>query len=140
VPRSVLEQVRDHLHEQELVGLNQLHVAEQNLASAYRAGVTLVAGTDSGNPLMFHGPGIHREVQLWAEAGVPTTVALQAATYTAAHLLRADGRIGLVRKGYEASLLLVDGNPLQDISATERISSVFFKGERVNRQRLFDQK
>ena len=113
--------------------------SKQNLGAAYRAGVTLVAGTDSGNALLVHGPGIHREVQLWVEAGVPAAAALQAATYNAAKLLRADGRIGLVRKGYEASLLLVDGNPLQDISATERISSVFFKGERVNRQRLFEQ-
>ena len=54
--------------------------------------------------------------------------------------LRADQRIGLIRKGYDASLLLVDGNPLQDISATERISTVFFKGERVDRSGLFDQK
>ena len=86
------------------------------------------------------GPGIHRELQLWVEAGIPPAIALQAATYNAARLLRADQRIGLIRKGYEASLLLVDGNPLQDISATERISTVFFKGERVNRADLFDQK
>jgi imidazolonepropionase-like amidohydrolase/ABC-type multidrug transport system permease subunit len=118
----------------------RLDLAKQNLAAAYRAGVTLVPGTDSGNFLMFHGPGIHREMQLWVEAGVPPAVALQAATLNAARLLHADGRIGLIRQGYEASLLLVDGNPLQDISATERISSVFLKGERVNRQKLFDQK
>jgi imidazolonepropionase-like amidohydrolase len=65
---------------------------------------------------------------------------LQGATYNAARLLRADQRIGLIRKGYEASLLLVDGNPLQDISATERISTVFFKGERVSRADIFEQK
>jgi imidazolonepropionase-like amidohydrolase len=53
---------------------------------------------------------------------------------------RLAGRIGLIRKGYDASLLLVDGNPMQDISATERISTVFFKGERVDRSTLFDQK
>jgi len=117
-----------------------LDLAKQNLAAAYRAGVTLVIGTDSGNPMAVHGPGIHRELQLWVEAGIPPAIALQAATYNAARLLKGDQRIGLIRKGYEASLLLVDGNPLQDISATERISTVFFKGERVNRADLFDQK
>jgi len=117
-----------------------LDLAKQNLAAAYRAGVTLVIGTDSGNPMAVHGPGIHRELQLWVEAGIPPAIALQAATHNAARLLRTDQRIGLIRKGYEASLLLVDGNPLQDISATERISTVFFKGERVNRADLFDQK
>jgi imidazolonepropionase-like amidohydrolase len=54
-------------------------------------------------------------------------------------LLRAENRIGLIRKGFEASLLLVDGNPLEDITATERISMVMLKGERVSRSELFDQ-
>lgn len=116
-----------------------LDMGKQNLVAAQRAGVMIVTGTDSGNLLVIHGPAIHRELQLWVQAGIPTGVALQAATHTAAQLLRADNRIGLIRKGYEASLLLVDGNPLQDIGVTERISLVMFKGERVNRPDLFDQ-
>src|SRR5207247_5078081 len=84
-------------------------------------------------------PRIHRELQLWVEAGLAPRVALQAATHNAARLLRADDRIGLIRKGYDASLLLVDGNPLQDIAATERISMVLFKGERVARSELFEE-
>ncbi|HYK59735.1 MAG TPA: amidohydrolase family protein [Bryobacteraceae bacterium] len=115
-----------------------LEIAKKNLLAARRAGVALVTGTDSGNPLTLHGPAIHRELQLWVEAGVPAPEALQAATYNAARLLGATDRIGLIRPGYEASLLLVDGNPLQDISATERISMLMFKGERVNRADLFE--
>ena len=99
----------------------------------------LVTGTDSGNPQMIHGPGIHRELQLWVEAGIPPEAALRAATYNGAKLLRVDDRMGLIRKGYEANLLLVDGNPLKDISVTERISMVVFKGERLDRTELFDQ-
>jgi hypothetical protein len=57
-----------------------------------------------------------------------------------AALLRAAGRIGGIRKGIDADLLLVDGNPLQDIGTTERISLVVFKGERLQRPDLFDQK
>lgn len=115
-------------------------LAAENLAAANKAGVTLVAGTDSGNPMLVHGPAVHRELQLWVKAGVPAAVALQAATFNAAHMLKVDGRIGLVKEGREANLLLVDGNPLEDISATERISTILFKGERVNRAGLFDQK
>jgi imidazolonepropionase-like amidohydrolase len=115
-------------------------LAALNLAAANKAGVTLVAGTDSGNPMLVHGPAVHRELQLWVKAGVPAAVALQAATFNAAHMLKADDRIGLVKEGREANLLLVDGNPLEDISATERISTILFKGERVNRAGLFDQK
>jgi imidazolonepropionase-like amidohydrolase len=114
-------------------------ICSQNLVAAMRAGVILVTGTDSGNPTIFHGPSIHRELQLWIEAGIPPAVALQAATYNGAQLLRTADRMGLIKKGYEANLLLVDGNPLKEISVTERISMVMFKGERVVRSELFDQ-
>ena len=60
-----------------------------------------------------------------------------AATWNGARLLRADSRIGLVVKGHDANLLVVDGNPLADIAATERISMVVFKGERIRRAALF---
>jgi imidazolonepropionase-like amidohydrolase len=49
-----------------------------------------------------------------------------------------DDRLGLVAKGYEANLVLVDGNPLKDITSTERISLVIFRGERIRRSALFD--
>ena len=116
-----------------------LDIGRKNLLKAYQHGVMLVTGSDAGNMLVVHGPTIHRELQLWVAAGIPAAVALQAATYNAARLLGMDNRIGCIRKGRDADLLLVDGNPLQDISATERISTVIFKGERVDRQDLFEQ-
>jgi imidazolonepropionase-like amidohydrolase len=117
-----------------------LEVARANLLRAWRAGVPLVLGTDAGNPLVFPGPSLHRELRLWVEAGIPPAVALQAATVNAASLLRASAHIGAIRAGLDANLLLVDGNPLEDISATERISLVVFQGERIRRAELFDQK
>ncbi len=114
--------------------------ARENLLRAWKAGVPLVVGTDSGNPLVFHGPSMHRELQLWVQAGIPAAVALQAATGNAAKLLHADSQIGNIRTGMDADLLLVDGNPLQDIAATERISLVVFKGERLRRSELFEKK
>jgi imidazolonepropionase-like amidohydrolase len=117
-----------------------LDTARSNLLRAWKAGVPLVMGSDSGNPMVFHGPSLHRELQLWVEAGIPVTVALQAATVNAAKLLGASQHIGAIRQGMDADLLLVDGNPLQEIAATERISLVVFKGERVRRSTLFDQK
>jgi imidazolonepropionase-like amidohydrolase len=82
---------------------------------------------------------VQRELELWVQAGIPPAVALQAATYNAARLLRADKQIGSIQQGNDADLLVVDGNPLEDITATERISLVVFKGERVERSELFDQ-
>jgi imidazolonepropionase-like amidohydrolase/ABC-type multidrug transport system permease subunit len=114
-------------------------VARDNLMRAWKAGVMLVTGSDAGNMMVFHGPTVQREVELWAEAGIPMEVALQAATLNGARLLRSADRFGSVEKGKQASFLVVDGNPLTDPKAMEAISFVMFQGERVNRARLFEQ-
>lgn len=117
-----------------------VEIAGRNLVRAWHAGVMLVTGTDAGNFLVLHGPTVQHEIELWVAAGIPANVALQAATGNAAKLLRADNRIGTVSEGKEASLLVVDGNPLQDVHALSAISVVMFKGERVARTELFEQK
>lgn len=99
----------------------------------------VVAGSGSGQMFVVHGPGIHRELALLVQAGLSPSAALQAATGRAAAALGAGGRIGLLKPGMEADLLLVDGNPLRDITVTERISAVIFRGERVSRSTLFEQ-
>jgi imidazolonepropionase-like amidohydrolase/ABC-type multidrug transport system permease subunit len=114
-------------------------VATDNLKRAYQHGVSLVTGSDAGNYLVIHGPTVQHELQLWVQAGIPAAVALQAATANAARLLRMDNQTGSIRAGNDADLLIVDGNPLEDITATERISMVVFKGERVDRTELLDQ-
>ena len=117
-----------------------MRIATDNLKRANQHGVPLVTGSDAGNFLVIHGPTVQHELQLWVQAGIPPAVALQAATYNAARLLRAEKRIGSIRVGNDADLLIVDGNPLEDITATERISIVVFKGERVDRNELFNQR
>ncbi|MDQ6706598.1 MAG: amidohydrolase family protein, partial [Acidobacteriota bacterium] len=116
-----------------------MDLAKANLLQAWHSGVLLVTGSDAGNPLVIHGPTVHRELALWVEAGIPPAVALQAATAGAAKLLRAGSRFGTIRKGTEANLLVVSGNPLQDIKATEAISFVLLKGEHVDRSDLFSE-
>ncbi|MEO8028633.1 MAG: amidohydrolase family protein, partial [Bryobacteraceae bacterium] len=120
-------------------GAIQLEIARKNLKRAWELGVPLITGSDAGNMLVIHGPTVHRELQLWVEAGLPQAAALQAATFNAAKALGAEERFGRVRKGLEATFVLVDGDPLKDISVTERISLVLFKGERINRPELFEQ-
>jgi imidazolonepropionase-like amidohydrolase len=116
-----------------------MQIAADNLKRAHQHGVLLVTGSDAGNFLVIHGPTVQHELELWVQAGIPPTVALQAATSNAARLLRAENRIGAIQPGNDADLLIVDGNPLDDITATERISLVVFKGERIDRTTLFDQ-
>jgi imidazolonepropionase-like amidohydrolase len=107
--------------------------------AAWQAGVTLVTGSDAGNPLVLHGPTIEREVELWVEAGLPPAVALQAATLNSARLLGASDRFGLIQPGRDATMLLVDGNPLKDIKQIESVQAVFLMGARIDRPELFDQ-
>jgi imidazolonepropionase-like amidohydrolase/ABC-type multidrug transport system permease subunit len=116
-----------------------LDIGTQNLLRAYKDGVGLVTGSDAGNFLVLHGPTVQHELALWVRAGIPAAVALQAATYNAARLLRAENHIGSIRAGNDADLLLVDGNPLEDITAVERISVIVFKGEELDRSDLFNQ-
>jgi imidazolonepropionase-like amidohydrolase len=144
-PLELIEKAREALRSKDPVNdyewirlAGQLEQAKQNLMAAYRKGVTLVAGSDAGNSLVLHGPTIHRELELWVEAGVPEAYALRAATANAARYLGAEDRLGLIAKGHEANLVLVNGNPLKNISATERISLVIYKGERIRRSALFD--
>jgi imidazolonepropionase-like amidohydrolase/ABC-type multidrug transport system permease subunit len=114
-------------------------IAIDNLKRAHEHGVLLATGSDAGNYLVIHGPTVQHELYLWVQAGIPPAVALQAATLNAARLLRADNRIGSIQPGNDADLLVVDGNPLDDITATERISLVVFKGERIDRSELLNQ-
>jgi imidazolonepropionase-like amidohydrolase len=111
----------------------------QNLMNAYKAGVMLITGSDAGNMLVIHGPTVQHELELWVKAGIAPAEALQAATYNAAKVLRADDRIGSLQKGRDATLIVLDGDPLQDISYTDRIAVVIFRGERVDRSELFNQ-
>jgi imidazolonepropionase-like amidohydrolase len=117
-----------------------METGTKNLLKIWRAGIPLVTGSDAGNFLVLHGPTVQHEIELWIAAGIPIEVALQAATMNAAKLLRADSRIGTVEKGKDATLLLVDGNPLQDVRALSAVSNVFMKGERVNRTSLLQEK
>ena len=118
----------------------KMEVGAANLQKMWRAGVMLVTGSDAGNFLVVHGPTVQHEIELWAAAGIPLDVALQAATRNAAKLLRIDDHAGTIEKGKDATLLVVDGNPLQDVHALSAISTVFMKGERVARSELFEQK
>ena len=114
-------------------------IAIDNLKRAHEHGVSLVTGSDAGNFLVIHGPTVQHEIQLWVQAGISPSVALQAATLNAARLLGAENKFGSIRPGTDANLLIVDGNPLEDITAAERISMVVFKGERLDRTTLLDQ-
>lgn len=118
----------------------KLPAPADTLSAAIAANDLTAIGTASGAFGVLHGPALHRELQLWVAAGVPAARALRAATGDAAKAANVAHRMGYLRKGLEASLVVVDGNPLEEIAATQRISTVIVKGERIDRQDLFEQK
>lgn len=142
VPSDLLADTRTALLKQKnsktkTAGFERMYAfGQQNLLAAYNAGVTLITGSDAGNPLVFHGPTVQHEMELWVKAGIPSVVTLQAATYNAARYLHAADRFGIIAPGRDATFLLLEGDPVNDISATERISDIFFKGEQLQRFKL----
>ena len=75
------------------------------------AGVPVVAGTDEGVP----GHSVHREIELYVEAGFTPMEALQAATIVSARAMRLDGELGTIERGKRADLDVLDANPLDQI-------------------------
>jgi imidazolonepropionase-like amidohydrolase len=90
------------------------------------AGVPLAFGTDE--PLQ--GFAVDRELELWVQAGIPARDALYAATLGAARIMKRDRELGSVAPGKLADLVLIDGDPLADVSAVRRPTLVM-KGGRL---------
>jgi imidazolonepropionase-like amidohydrolase len=97
------------------------------------SGVTVVMGSDSGNwpvfPFEFHGFTSVREVELLGEAGIPPARVLEIATLNGARLLGREKEIGTIEAGKRADLILLDGDPLEDLSVLRTPRMVFRAGE-----------
>jgi imidazolonepropionase-like amidohydrolase len=86
----------------------------QAVSKAYARGVKIALGTDASMPRVFHGNNA-REFELMAECGLSPTDALVAGTMYAAHNIGKENEIGTISVGKLADLVVVDGDPLQDI-------------------------
>jgi len=100
-------------------------------AALARAGVPILAGTDAGNAGTLYGISMHRELAALVEAGLTPAAALAAATSAPAAAFRL-GRRGCIATGCKADLLLVEGDPTRDITATRRIVEVWKDGQSAN--------
>lgn len=101
-----------------------------------RAGVRFIAGTDTANPYVFPGFSLHEELALLVQAGFTPTQALQSATRDAAAYLGLLDSVGTIEKGKTADLVLLDADPLADISNTKKINAVVLGGKLIPKQEL----
>jgi len=99
-----------------------------NIKAAHDAGVPIIAGTDEGIPAY----SVYRELELYVKAGFSPMEALRAATAVAAQAMRVDKDLGTIETGKRADLLVLDANPLDNISNVRTVRFVMKDG------RMFD--
>ena len=103
-------------------------IALANLKTLEDAGVTVAAGTDAGNIGTLHGPSLHREFELMADAGLTPMQILVAATSGAARVMARAPEMGTIAKGKLADLVILAANPLDDIKNARKIERVIQGG------------
>jgi len=101
--------------------------SRHNLAALHAAGIPLLAGSDAPNPGTAHGFSVHVELEFMVEAGMSAVEALNSATRLTADTFGLDGR-GCIAPGCRADLLLINGDPREDIRATRQIAAVWKNG------------
>jgi len=107
-----------------------------NLKRLQQSGVAIAAGTDAGNIGTLHGPALHRELALMAEAGLSPQAILAAATRGGAQVMGRESELGTLEKGKLADLLLLDADPLADIANLRRIDRVVKGGVVLDPEKL----
>jgi len=118
---------------------NLLELFQKNsdyVKTAYELGVTILAGSDFGNSNTYPGYSLHKELQLLSESGIPNDSLIKIATLTASEWLGVSDKQGTIEKGKRADLIVLNKNPLLDISNTLEIDKVIFKGNQIVRDSL----
>ena len=102
----------------------------------YRAKVGILAGTDIFNPYLYPGFSLHEELELLVEAGLTPFAALQTATVNPAKFFGQEKDFGTIEKGKLADLVLLEANPLENISNTQKIAAVVVSGRYLPKESL----
>jgi imidazolonepropionase-like amidohydrolase len=94
------------------------------VAELHRSGVTIVAGTDA-----LVGFSLHRELELYVRAGIPNADVLRIATLVPAQILKREKDLGTIEPGKLADFIVVDGNPLENMSDIRKVVRVVKDGK-----------
>ncbi len=120
---------KEELHKQEALLKQQMNL----LAFLYSQKIKLLAGSDfAGMPFVYPGIGLHKELELMVQSGIPAAEVLKAATINPSVYLGIENKYGSVAPGKYADLILLNKNPLANIKNTLTIFKVFKKGRQVN--------
>lgn len=103
---------------------------------AHEAGVKILAGTDALDSYIFYGYSLHDELGELVKAGLSPAEALRAATLNAAGFLNKEQYYGSIDEGKVADLLILESNPLEDISNTKSIAGIIQGGRYYDAEKL----
>jgi imidazolonepropionase-like amidohydrolase len=103
------------------------------IGALHKAGVPIVAGTDQAVP----GHSLHRELELYVQAGLSPMAAIQAATVVPARAMKQEQHAGTVEPGKRADLIVVEGDPLQQIQALRRLTLVVAGGRELEPAKMW---
>ena len=114
----------------------QYEMTTKQMLIAHRLGVLFLAGTDVWGAYTYSGFSLHDELALFVEAGFTPLEALRTATVNPAQFFGATASMGSIEVGKTGDLVVLDANPLEDISNTKRISAVVIGGRLLSRKDL----
>jgi imidazolonepropionase-like amidohydrolase len=110
----------------------QYSILQRSLAKLAKVDAKIILGSDTGLEDHLFGMAEQHELESMANAGMTPMQVIVAATSRAAEYLKLD-RMGVLAEGKEADFLVLDGNPLDNITNTQRISRVYIKGAEIDR-------
>lgn len=102
------------------------------LVAGAQAGVPIAFGTDAGSPVVGH-EVVAPELKFMVRLGIKRDAydALRSATIVPARISKLDHKLGSIEAGKEADLVVIDGNPLEDLDALERVDMTFIAGRKM---------
>jgi imidazolonepropionase-like amidohydrolase len=104
------------------------------IRALYRSGIPIVAGTDVSVPAH----SLHRELELYVKAGLTPLEAIQTATLTPARVMKLENEVGTIEAGKRADIIILDANPLDNISNIRKVRFVVTQGRLFVCARLWE--
>jgi imidazolonepropionase-like amidohydrolase len=139
VPAPVIERMKASYNNRSVGAVErtrtQYAILQRSLAKLAKANAKIILGSDTGLEDHLFGMSEQRELESMANAGMTPMQVIVAATSRAAEYLKLD-RMGVLAPGKDANFLVLDANPLDNVTNTQRISRIYLKGTEVDRTAL----